>query len=100
MLYRSYQESTSSGSDDRKEFILKLLSQDPSNYADAPTGKHRLISLHLWNPEQTRLMMGCFLTPDTLVNLEGIRRALEKRLGRSVPRGQPLPTSKIGQTSF
>lgn len=50
MLSRSYQESTSSGSDDRKEFILKLLSQDPSNYADAPTGKHRLISLHCIEP--------------------------------------------------
>ena len=50
MLYRSYQESTSSGSDDRKEFILKLLSQDPSNYSDAPTGKHRLISLNCIGP--------------------------------------------------
>lgn len=46
-----------------KEFILKLLSQDPSNYADAPT--------------------------------EGIRRALEKRTGQTIPRDQPLPTEKI-----
>lgn len=40
--YRSYLETPTSSS--RKEFILKLLSSDPSNYPDAPTGE-------LWEPQ-------------------------------------------------
>jgi hypothetical protein len=35
---RSYLDP--SNSTERKEFILKLLSSDPSNYPDAPTGKN------------------------------------------------------------
>lgn len=50
----------------RKETITKLLSQDPSNYKDAPT--------------------------------EGIRRILEHVTGDSLPRGEPLPTNKIGES--
>ncbi|KAJ1303897.1 hypothetical protein OPQ81_008309 [Rhizoctonia solani] len=49
--------------DERKELVVKLLSQDPSNYRDAPT--------------------------------EGIRRVLEKVLGKSFPRGEKLNTDKI-----
>jgi len=43
---------------------VKLLSQDPGNYTDAPT--------------------------------EGIRRILETVTGEKLPRGQKLPTDKIG----
>ncbi|QRW22771.1 5-oxoprolinase [Rhizoctonia solani] len=53
---------------ERKELVVKLLSQDPSNYRDAPT--------------------------------EGIRRVLEKVLGKSLPRGEKLNTDKIGKSSF
>jgi hypothetical protein len=35
--HRSYLETPTSST--RKEFILKLLSSDPSNYPDAPTGE-------------------------------------------------------------
>ncbi|KAH7333962.1 5-oxoprolinase [Rhizoctonia solani] len=49
--------------DERKELVVKLLSQDPNNYRDAPT--------------------------------EGIRRVLEKVLGKSLPRGERLNTDKI-----
>ncbi|KAF8752921.1 Hydantoinase/oxoprolinase N-terminal region [Rhizoctonia solani] len=52
---------------ERKELVVKLLSQDPSNYRDAPT--------------------------------EGIRRVLEKVLGKSLPRGEKLNTDKIGKLS-
>ncbi|KAB5592303.1 5-oxoprolinase [Ceratobasidium theobromae] len=50
-------------SEERKEMVVKLLSQDPNNYRDAPT--------------------------------EGIRRVLEKVLGKSLPRGEKLNTDKI-----
>ncbi|KAG8713991.1 hypothetical protein FRC11_010258 [Ceratobasidium sp. 423] len=49
--------------DEREEIVVKLLSQDPNNYRDAPT--------------------------------EGIRRVLEKVLGKSLPRGEKLNTDKI-----
>ncbi|PQE09198.1 5-oxoprolinase (ATP-hydrolysing) protein [Rutstroemia sp. NJR-2017a BBW] len=45
------------------DVIIKLLSEDPSNYEDAP--------------------------------LEGIRRLMSKFLGKEIPRGEPLDTSKI-----
>jgi 5-oxoprolinase (ATP-hydrolysing) len=45
------------------DVIIKLLSEDPSNYDDAP--------------------------------LEGIRRLMSKFLGKEIPRGEPLDTSKI-----
>lgn len=45
------------------DVIIKLLSEDPSNYDDAP--------------------------------LEGIRRLLSKFIGKEIPRGEPLDTSKI-----
>ncbi|KAH8685925.1 Hydantoinase B/oxoprolinase-domain-containing protein [Tricladium varicosporioides] len=45
------------------DVIIKLLSEDPSNYEDAP--------------------------------LEGIRRLMSKFLGKDIPRGEPLDTSKI-----
>ncbi|KAF4125772.1 5-oxoprolinase (ATP-hydrolysing) [Geosmithia morbida] len=46
-----------------EEIIIKLLSEDPANYKDAP--------------------------------LEGIRRIMSHFLGRDIPRGEPLQTSKI-----
>lgn len=46
-----------------KEIIIKLLSEDPANYKDAP--------------------------------LEGIRRIMGHFLGRDIPRGEPLDTTKI-----
>ena len=45
------------------DIIIKLLSEDPSNYEDAP--------------------------------LEGIRRLISKFIGREIPRGEPLDTSRI-----
>ena len=45
------------------DVIIKLLSEDPSNYDDAP--------------------------------LEGIRRLMSRFLGKEIPRGEPLDTSKI-----
>ena len=45
------------------DVIIKLLSEDPSNYEDAP--------------------------------LEGIRRLMSRFLGKEIPRGEPLDTSKI-----
>jgi 5-oxoprolinase (ATP-hydrolysing) len=45
------------------DIVIKLLSEDPSNYDDAP--------------------------------LEGIRRLMSKFLGKDIPRGEPLDTSKI-----
>ncbi|KAL2073328.1 hypothetical protein VTL71DRAFT_10652 [Oculimacula yallundae] len=45
------------------DIVIKLLSEDPSNYEDAP--------------------------------LEGIRRVMSKFLGKEIPRGEPLDTSKI-----
>lgn len=45
------------------DVIIKLLSEDPSNYDDAP--------------------------------LEGIRRLMSKFLGKEIPRGEPLDTSRI-----
>jgi 5-oxoprolinase (ATP-hydrolysing) len=45
------------------DVIIKLLSEDPSNYADAP--------------------------------LEGIRRLMSKFVGRDIPRGEALDTSRI-----
>jgi 5-oxoprolinase (ATP-hydrolysing) len=46
-----------------EDIIIKLLSEDPANYADAP--------------------------------LEGIRRIMSHFLGKEIPRGQPLDTTKI-----
>ncbi|KJZ79616.1 Putative protein C11D3.15 [Hirsutella minnesotensis 3608] len=51
------------GEHNGQEIIIKLLSQDPANYQDAP--------------------------------LEGIRRIMSHFLGRDIPRGQSLDTSKI-----
>jgi 5-oxoprolinase (ATP-hydrolysing) len=45
------------------DILIKLLSEDPNNYEDAP--------------------------------LEGIRRLMSKFLGKEIPRGEPLNTSKI-----
>ncbi|KAL1853117.1 hypothetical protein Daus18300_011945 [Diaporthe australafricana] len=46
-----------------EDIVIKLLSEDPANYQDAP--------------------------------LEGIRRIMSHFLGRDIPRGEPLDTSKI-----
>lgn len=46
-----------------EDIVIKLLSEDPANYEDAP--------------------------------LEGIRRIMSHFLGREIPRGEPLDTSKI-----
>ncbi|UZP36101.1 hypothetical protein NXS19_003917 [Fusarium pseudograminearum] len=51
------------GEHNGKEIIIKLLSEDPANYKDAP--------------------------------LEGIRRIMSHFLGRDIPRGEALDTSKI-----
>ena len=52
------------GSGDMKDdIVIKLLSEDPQNYEDAP--------------------------------LEGIRRLMEKFMGKEIPRGEALDTSKI-----
>lgn len=51
------------GEHNGQEIIIKLLSEDPANYKDAP--------------------------------LEGIRRIMGHFLGRDIPRGEPLDTSKI-----
>ncbi|TXT05093.1 hypothetical protein VHUM_03913 [Vanrija humicola] len=47
----------------RSDFVVKLLSQDPGNYTDAPT--------------------------------EGVRRVLERVLGKELPRGEPLPVNHL-----
>ncbi|KAL2255019.1 hypothetical protein VTK26DRAFT_4341 [Humicola hyalothermophila] len=51
------------GSYNGRDVVIKLLSEDPANYADAP--------------------------------LEGIRRIMSHFLGRDIPRGEPLDTSRI-----
>ncbi|ODA80273.1 hypothetical protein RJ55_03231 [Drechmeria coniospora] len=51
------------GEHNGEDIIIKLLSEDPANYKDAP--------------------------------LEGIRRIMSHFLGREIPRGEPLDTSKI-----
>ncbi|KAF5003661.1 hypothetical protein FDECE_9804 [Fusarium decemcellulare] len=51
------------GESNGEEIIIKLLSEDPANYKDAP--------------------------------LEGIRRIMSHFLGRDIPRGEALDTSKI-----
>ncbi|KAL2023140.1 hypothetical protein VTK56DRAFT_3746 [Thermocarpiscus australiensis] len=51
------------GNYDGRDVVIKLLSEDPANYSDAP--------------------------------LEGIRRIMSHFLGRDIPRGEPLDTSRI-----
>ena len=55
------------GADGNDPFIFKLLSEDPSNYPDAPA--------------------------------EAIRRVLEKYEGKTIPVGEKLDASRIGEFS-
>jgi 5-oxoprolinase (ATP-hydrolysing) len=53
------------GEQNYKEYVVKLLSEDPANYKDAPR--------------------------------EGIRRILERALGKTIPRTELVPTDDIGK---
>lgn len=65
------------------DVVLKLLSVDPANYADAPTEG---MSLEGPKPPSHQLL--------TLLN-QGIRRVLSLYYGQEIPRGVPLPKGEL-----